>query len=134
MSKDVQRYAFLLDFYAPLLTPRQQELMSSYYLDDLSLGEIATESGISRQAVHDQIKRAEQQLLACEERLGLVSEFRAQQARLQAVLSLLQQAASESAPSPPLAEALRLLAEVCGPATVDVAKGPEPRRNGHGTV
>jgi predicted DNA-binding protein YlxM (UPF0122 family) len=121
MSKDVERFSLLLDFYAPLLTDRQRELISAYYLDDLSLGEIAAAAGVSRQAVHDLIKRAEQQLLACEERLGLVAEHLAQQAKLQEALYLLRQVADQIDPPPPFAAALRLLTDLC-----NVSEAPVP--------
>lgn len=80
--KDLQTIALLLDFYGTLLTQRQQELIQAYYLDDLSLAEIADESGVSRQAVHDLIKRAEGALHEYEQRLGLVVEHRRRQETL----------------------------------------------------
>ncbi|HEY3364758.1 MAG TPA: YlxM family DNA-binding protein [Symbiobacteriaceae bacterium] len=73
--KDLKRMTLLLDFYGPLLTPRQQELMQAYYLEDLSLAEIAGEDGVSRQAVHDLIKRAETLLQEYEAKLGAVREY-----------------------------------------------------------
>ncbi len=48
----------MYDAYGALLTPRQRRLLRLYYEDDLSLGEIASRSRISRQAVHDGIRRA----------------------------------------------------------------------------
>lgn len=80
--KDVQTIALLYDFYGPLLTPRQQELVQAYFLEDLSLAEIADTDGVSRQAVHDLIKRAEAALHEYEERLGFVREHRQRQERL----------------------------------------------------
>ncbi len=80
--KDLQRISLLLDFYGPLLTPRQQELMRAYYQEDLSLGEIAEGDGVSRQAVHDLIKRSEAALLEYEAKLGFVQEYRERQERL----------------------------------------------------
>lgn len=74
--------ALLFDFYGPLLTPRQQELMRAYYLEDLSLAEIAGEDGVSRQAVHDLIKRAEAALQEYEEKLGFLREHRQRQIHL----------------------------------------------------
>lgn len=80
--KDLETVALLLDFYGPLLTPRQQELMRAYYLEDLSLAEIAGEDGVSRQAVHDLIKRSEAALHEYEAKLGLVQQHREHQALL----------------------------------------------------
>lgn len=136
MSKDVERFTLLLDFYAPLLTERQQELMNAYYLDDLSLGEIAQDAGISRQAVHDQIKRAEQALLASEERLGLVAEHNTQQAKLHEALTLLQHVAGRTPCAPEVQAALRLLSEVCGPSSDGHPRTlPLPEEdNGHGAI
>ncbi|HWI60293.1 MAG TPA: YlxM family DNA-binding protein [Symbiobacteriaceae bacterium] len=82
MLKDLENMALLFDFYGALLTERQQELMQAYYLEDLSLAEIAGEGGVSRQAVHDLIKRAEASLQEYEERLGFVREYRQRQERL----------------------------------------------------
>lgn len=74
--------ALLYDFYGPLLTPRQQQLIQAYYLEDLSLAEIAGEDGVSRQAVHDLIRRSEAALHHYEERLGFVREYLERQDRL----------------------------------------------------
>ncbi|MBR2893158.1 MAG: DNA-binding protein [Clostridia bacterium] len=61
----------LFDIYGDMLTQKQQDFISYYYNDDLSLAEIAENEGITRQGVRDAIKRAEAQLLAFEEHLGL---------------------------------------------------------------
>lgn len=53
--------------------------MSLYYLDDLSLGEIAEEFDVSRQAVYDNIKRTEAMLEEYEEKLMLLQKFQARQ-------------------------------------------------------
>lgn len=74
MAKDL-KITFLFDFYGEMLTEPQQEMIAAYYNEDLSLAEIADERGISRQGVRDGIKRAEQQLLEMEERLGLAKRF-----------------------------------------------------------
>jgi predicted DNA-binding protein YlxM (UPF0122 family) len=65
----------LLDFYGEMLTEKQREVVELYYNEDLSLAEIAEHSGITRQGVRDSIKRAENQLLDCEEKLGLWARF-----------------------------------------------------------
>lgn len=74
MTKDLN-INILMDFYGQLLSERQYEMMDMYYNQDLSLGEIAEEVGISRQGVRDLVKRAERQLVEFEEKLGLVDRF-----------------------------------------------------------
>ena len=63
----------LFDFYGDLLTEKQREYYDLHFNSDLSLQEIAEQSGVSRQAVWDIIRRAEQSLLEIEEKTGLVS-------------------------------------------------------------
>lgn len=74
MAKDM-RVAYLLDFYGDLLTEKQRDSLDFYYNDDLSLGEIGANLGISRQGVRDNIKRAEAVLFEMEEKLGLARKF-----------------------------------------------------------
>ena len=69
MAKDLN-INVLLYFYGGLLTDRKREVLEYYYNDDMSLGEIAEISGISRQGVRDAIKRAEETLTDAERRLG----------------------------------------------------------------
>lgn len=68
------RINLLFDFYEPLLTEKQRTFLKYYFLDDFTLGEIAAESGISRQAVYEHIKRAEQVLESYESKLGLLAK------------------------------------------------------------
>ena len=68
-------FVYLLDFYGGILNPRQREVMSLYYDDDLSLAEIAEITDISRQGAHDLIKRGEAKLIEADEALGLVNRF-----------------------------------------------------------
>lgn len=63
----------LLDFYGDLLTEKQREYFDLHYNSDLSLYEIAEQSGVSRQAVWDIIRRAEQSLNGYEAKTGLVA-------------------------------------------------------------
>ena len=69
------KQSLLYDFYGDLLTDHQKKLFEAYVLDDLSLGEIAAETGISRQGVHDTIKRCNVLLSEYEEKLKLVERF-----------------------------------------------------------
>jgi uncharacterized protein len=64
----------LFDAYAGLLTRRQCEVLGMYYHDDLSLGEIASRSGVTRQAVFDSLRRSVRELRSLENRMGLVAE------------------------------------------------------------
>ena len=60
----------LCAFYGGLLTQRQQDALRLHYEEDLSLGEIAEELGVSRQNVHELITRSAQKLRKYEETLG----------------------------------------------------------------
>ncbi|MFW7386146.1 putative DNA-binding protein [Vagococcus fluvialis] len=65
----------LFEFYSTLLTEKQMNYIELYYGDDLSLGEIAEEYGVSRQAVYDNIKRTEKLLETYEKKLHLYSNY-----------------------------------------------------------
>lgn len=75
MLEKTTRINYLFDFYQSLLTEKQKSYMSLYYLDDYSLGEIAEEYDISRQAVYDNIKRTETMLEEYENKLMLFQKF-----------------------------------------------------------
>lgn len=65
----------LFEFYESLLTKKQAEYMAMYYGDDFSLGEIADNFDVSRQAVYDNIKRTEKILEDYEDKLNLYHNF-----------------------------------------------------------
>lgn len=67
--------SMLLDFYGELLTEKQRECFDLHYNEDLSLSEIAEQSGISRQGVWDNIRRAEAALRDTEAKTGLIRRF-----------------------------------------------------------
>ena len=67
----------LYDYYGDLLTDRQKECFEMRYYQDLSLGEIGEELGISRQGVHDNLSRAEALLREMEAKTGCVSRDQA---------------------------------------------------------
>jgi len=85
------RVNLLYDFYGNLLTAKQRECLELYYQDDLSLAEIADNSEISRQGVHDLIKRAVKSLEKAEQKLGLVARFMAQEKYFQRLKEILSQ-------------------------------------------
>lgn len=70
-----ERVNDLFEFYSPLLTKKQFEYIQLYYADDYSLGEIAENFSVSRQAVYDNIKRTERALEDYENKLHLYAEF-----------------------------------------------------------
>ena len=69
------RLAVLYDLYGDLLTDAQSTMFGYYYNDDLSLAEIAQNTGITRQGVRDSIKRAEDALLCYEKKLHLAERL-----------------------------------------------------------
>ena len=69
------RESLLYDFYGELLTKRQQEIYENVRFGDLSLSEAAATYGVSRQGIHDMIKRSEEALEAYESKLGLVDKY-----------------------------------------------------------
>lgn len=74
MEKIVEQ-GLLYDFYGELLTPHQRRIYEDAVFNDLSLSEIAQEAGISRQGVHDLIKRCDRTLEEYESRLHLMQRF-----------------------------------------------------------
>lgn len=82
MLEKTMRVSSLYDFYQPLLTAKQRHYMSLYYLDDYSLGEVAEQFNVSRQAVYDTLKRTEDVLEDFEAKLSLLSKFQKRSALL----------------------------------------------------
>lgn len=73
--KDIYEISMLIDLYGQLLTPSQLKCLELHHNHDLSLAEIAEEMKISRQGVHDFIKRGKAALYEYEEKLGLLERF-----------------------------------------------------------
>lgn len=74
MEKIVEQ-GMLYDFYGELLTEHQRKIYEDVVLNDMSLSEIAEEQGISRQGVHDLVRRCDRTLQSYEERLHLIARF-----------------------------------------------------------
>ncbi len=87
MEKNIE-VSLLLDFYGELLKPAGRHAVDLYYNDDLSLSEIAEDTGITRQGVRDSIKRCEQQLFEYEKKLGLLSRFQQLEQGLEEISAL----------------------------------------------
>ncbi len=75
MKSQAYQMSLLFDFFGDLLTERQKEFFDLYYNEDLSLGEIAENSGITRQGVRDVIVRAEGILTEFEKKTNIVQRF-----------------------------------------------------------
>ena len=65
----------LFDFYGELLTEHQQNVYQDAVLEDMSLSEVADNYGISRQGVHDLLKRCDKSMQDFEDKLHLISKF-----------------------------------------------------------
>ena len=83
MKSQAYRMAMLYDFYGDVLTERQKEFYDLYYNEDLSLGEIAENYGITRQGVRDVIVRAEAVLTELEDKTGLIKRFHTMHSQLE---------------------------------------------------
>ncbi|HHU30621.1 MAG: YlxM family DNA-binding protein [Bacillota bacterium] len=89
MLEDTMRVNLLYDFYSSLLTAKQRECLELYYQYDLSLAEIAENIGISRQGVHDLLKRGVKSLEKIEAKLGFAEKFQDQERELKRLRKIL---------------------------------------------
>lgn len=81
----------LYDFYGELLTEHQRSIYEDAVCNDMSLGEIAQEHGISRQGVHDLLKRCDKILLNYENKLRLVERFENAKEKVGQILKLTEE-------------------------------------------
>jgi len=81
----------LYDLYSSLLSEKKREVFEGYFSSDLSLAEIAAETGTSRQAVRDLIARTKDELLGFEEKIGLLEKRK----RLLSLCDALREASPE---------------------------------------
>ncbi len=89
----------LLDCYGELLTERQRELMDLYYNEDLSLAEIAENTGLTRQGVRDGVKKAETLLSDYEKALGLAKASEERQKTLSELTDRLKEICGGEVPA-----------------------------------
>jgi predicted DNA-binding protein YlxM (UPF0122 family) len=89
--------AWLFAFYGPVLTPDQRDILRLYLEEDLSLSEIAGVQGITRQGVHEALRRAGERLEALEAALGLAERFNQTQTGLRAALDALNKGDTDTA-------------------------------------
>ena len=69
------RFGSLYEIYGALLTEKQRQCLELYFCEDYSLAEVAEEMQVSRQAIHDLLKRVEQTLEHYEEMLGFLQRM-----------------------------------------------------------
>ncbi len=75
MFEKNMKISYLLDIYGSLLDDHIFSVMKAYYDDDLSLAEVATDEGISRQGVRHLVKKGEEKLAFFESKLGLAKLY-----------------------------------------------------------
>ena len=93
-EKDMH-FALLLDAYGDLLSEHRREIFELYYSEDLSLSEIAENTGISRQGVRESIKKTETELLLWEKKLGLIARQKTLHNDAERYAALLESLAAE---------------------------------------
>ena len=87
----IVRQTMLFDFYGELLTEHQQRIYEEVVVNDTGFSEVAEQEGISRQSVHEMIRRCDRQLDLYEEKLHMMERFLA----LRREISLIRQEAEE---------------------------------------
>ena len=108
------RLGRLFDAYGCLLTEKQQKCLELYFCDDLSLAEIADELEVSRQAIHDLIKRVEHTLERYESKLALLARDDHDKKLLEEMSRLLADHLAQSGGSAELQQVRRILDELSG--------------------
>jgi len=109
MLEKISHVVLLKDFYGPLLTEKQQNVLHMHYENDWSLSEIASNMNTSRQAVYDLLKRSESLLEEYEQKLGLVEKFQQTRTCLDQLAILLE---DSSVDQPSVSGALKILKEL----------------------
>ena len=92
---EILKQSLLYDFYGELLTEHQKEIYEQFIVEDLSLSEIAKDAGISRQGVHDLIKRCNKILEEYEAKLHLVEKFLSIREKVHQINELLEEAKTD---------------------------------------
>ena len=92
---EILKQSLLYDFYGELLTEHQKEIYEQFIVEDLSLSEIAKDAGISRQGVHDLIKRCNKILEEYEAKLHLVEKFLSIREKVHHINGLLEEAKTD---------------------------------------
>ena len=104
---EILEQALLYDFYGELLTDHQKEIYGQFVLEDLSLSEIAQSEGISRQGVHDLVRRCQKILEGYESKLHLVEKFLSVKKMVQEINDVLDSYESRDVEPEVMAEGIR---------------------------
>lgn len=92
---EILKQTLLYDFYGELLTAHQKEIYEEVVLDDCSLSEVAESRGISRQGVHDLVRRCQKMLEGYEEKLKLVEKFCSIKEKVEKIEKLTQEVSAD---------------------------------------
>lgn len=84
--------SLLYDFYGDLLKEGQRQVFEDYVANDLTLSEIAEQHGVSRQGIHEAVKRCSRQLEEYEEKLHLIGRFQEMRRALSEIMQLTEDA------------------------------------------
>ena len=112
MFDKITQVNLLYDFYAQLLTEKQQEVIRLYHCENLSLSEIGDEYSISRQGVYDALKNAEKALFEYEAKLGLLKKFTSASSLIEGANKQIDLLISDSREDKDLAEKLNCLKKI----------------------
>ena len=108
----------LYDFYGELLTAHQKEIYGEHILNDMTATEIAAEFGITRQAVHDMIRRCDKILADYEARLHLVAKFLTPKEKIKEIHTLSRRLLKEDKEQ--MEEDIRQIESVCNQVLEDL--------------
>ncbi len=108
---EILKQALLYDFYGELLNDHQKEIYEQFVLEDLSLSEIAQDAGISRQGVHDMVKRCQKTLEGYEARLHLVEKFLNIKEQIRKIGALLDEYENSVPPAGEMIEKIRRISD-----------------------
>jgi predicted DNA-binding protein YlxM (UPF0122 family) len=107
LLENASKMNLLYDFYGGLLKKKQQDIFRMYYAEDLSLAEIAADLRISRQGVHDALKKSAAALESYEGALGLVAKYALAERTVALAGAEIDRLSEERARDPELAGRLR---------------------------
>ena len=111
MEKIVKQ-TLLFDFYGELLTEHQQKIYEEVVVNDTGYSEVAAMEGVSRQGVHDLVRRCDHQLDAYEKKLHLVERFLKIRDHVRRIRSLAEQMKQQGEAEGEADEMLRLTQEI----------------------